>query len=41
MHKCICDYGEYRSEFDILIDGDTVKLGPKIFNTEEIDRLKE
>ena len=37
QHKCQCPTGE---ELDVIIDGDSVKIGPKVFSSEEIQRLK-
>ena len=36
-HRCQCPDGQ---EFDIIIDGDSVKLGPKQFTDSEIERLQ-
>ena len=36
-HKWLCGRNTY---FDLLIDGPSVKLGPKIFNSREIEQLK-
>ena len=38
MHKCTCPDGQ---EFDVIIDGDSVRLGPKNFDQIEVSRLKE
>ena len=36
MHKCECPDG---LEYDIIIDGDSIKLGPKYFSNLEIEQL--
>ena len=36
-HKCRC----FSTEFDLIIDGDLVKLGTKIFTPREVKQLKE
>ena len=38
LHECQCD-NTYEI-FDLIIDGDSVKVGPKLFKKEEILRLK-
>ena len=38
MHRCICPTGQ---EYTVLIDGDSVQLGLKSFDTEEIEQLKQ
>ena len=37
-HECQCD--NTYEVFDLIIDGDSVKVGPKIFNRDEIVRLR-